>query len=269
MLLRPCTGSSTRCFAHTSSRANSRREPATATRPLADALKVGRNTVIAAYQQLLIEGYLESRSGSGTWVADVMEHAPAVKAPSARGAPSRFSRRGATILKQPQFGRRPHKINFQPGFPEVETFPFSTWARLLAHHARSRSEELLSYYHFAGHPALRDAIAGYVGMARGVDCCSEQVIVVTGAQAALDLLARTLMDDGDVAWMEEPGYIGARTALLAGGARLAPLRVGPNGWAISSPELPHPRNYLPDAVLPVAVGLDHAPGRAAAAARHR
>ena len=67
-------------------------------------------------------------------------------------------------------------------------------------------------------------------MARGVDCCPEQVIVVTGAQAALDLLARALIDDGDVAWMEEPGYIGARTALLAGGARLASLRVGAKGW---------------------------------------
>jgi GntR family transcriptional regulator / MocR family aminotransferase len=141
--------------------------------------------VIAAYEQLLMEGYLKSHSGSGTWVADVMQQSPAVTEPSARGLPSKFSRRGAMIAKQPQFGRRPHKINFKPGFPEVDAFPFPTWARLLVQHARSRSEELLSYYHFAGNPALREAIAEYVDMARGVDCRPEQVIVVTGAQAAL------------------------------------------------------------------------------------
>ena len=79
-------------------------------------------------------------------------------------------------------------------------------------------------------------------VARGVDCRAEQVIVVTGAQAALDLVcARSLMDEGDVAWMEEPGYIGARAALSSSGARLAPLRVGPRGWALGDPDLPPPR----------------------------
>lgn len=212
-----------------------------ATRALADLAEVGRNTVIAAYEQLLIEGYVEARSGSGTWVADVMRRCATAEAPGPPAPGSRFSRRGETIAGQPQFGRRPHKINFQPGFPEVDTFPFSTWARLLAQNARSRSDDLLSYYHFAGHPALREAIAEYLGVARGVDCRAEQVIVVTGAQAALDLLARTLMDEGDVAWMEEPGYIGARAALLSSGARLAPLRVGTAGWALGDPALPPPR----------------------------
>ncbi len=212
-----------------------------ATRALADLAEVGRNTVIAAYEQLLIEGYVEARSGSGTWVADVMHRCATAEAPGPPAPCSRFSRRGETIAGQPQFGRRPHKINFQPGFPEVDTFPFSTWARLLAQNARSRSDDLLSYYHFAGHPALREAIAEYLGVARGVDCRAEQVIVVTGAQAALDLLARTLMDEGDVAWMEEPGYIGARAALLSSGARLAPLRVGTAGWALGDPALPPPR----------------------------
>ena len=212
-----------------------------ATRTLADALEVGRNTVITAYDQLLTEGYLEARSGSGTWVAEIMEQSPEPAEPRASPAHSRFSRRGNAIASQPQFGRRQHKINFHPGFPEIETFPFSTWARLLAQNARSRSEDLLGYYHYAGHQGLREAIAEYVGMARGVDCKPEQVIVVTGAQAALDLLARTLMDDGDVAWMEEPGYLGARTALLAGGARLAPLRVSERGWGLNDPTLPPPR----------------------------
>ena len=72
-----------------------------ATRTLAEALKVGRNTVIVAYEQLLIEGYLEARSGSGTWVAEIMQHSPAVTEPGGRAAPSKFSRRGATISSNP------------------------------------------------------------------------------------------------------------------------------------------------------------------------
>ena len=84
-----------------------------ATRSLAAALQVGRNTVIAAYEQLLIEGYLEARSGSGTWVAEILRQSPAVTEPDAHGAPSKFSRRGATIRDQPQFGRRPHKIKIR------------------------------------------------------------------------------------------------------------------------------------------------------------
>ena len=104
-----------------------------------------------------------------------------------------------------------------------------------ARNARSRGEDLLGYNHFAGHPQLREAIAEYLGVARGVDCRPEQVIVVTGAQAALDLSRASLMDDGDVAWMEEPGYIGARSAFLAGGARLAPLRVSREGWGSAIP----------------------------------
>ena len=84
-------------------------------------------------------------------------------------------------------------------------------------------------------------IAEYLGIARGVECTAEQVVVVTGAQAALDLIGRILMDEGDDVWMEEPGYLGARGAMLAGGARLWPLRVSRTGWNLDDPDLPPPR----------------------------
>jgi GntR family transcriptional regulator/MocR family aminotransferase len=213
-----------------------------ATRAVAESLGIGRNTVIAAYDQLLTEGYLETRPGSGTWVADIMRRAHPATQGSENAVFARISRRGAAIAGQPGFRRPlPHKINFHPGYPETETFPFSIWARLLAKHARSRTDDMLDYRQYAGYPRLRESIAEYVGVARGVDCSAAQVIVVTGAQAALDILARTLMDAGELAWMEEPGYFGARTALLASGAQLAPLRVSNHGWAISDPTLPAPR----------------------------
>jgi GntR family transcriptional regulator/MocR family aminotransferase len=99
----------------------------------------------------------------------------------------------------------------------------------------------LGYYCYAGHPSLREAVAKYLGIARGVDCSPEQVVVVTGAQAALDLVARILLDQGDTVWMEEPGYLGARSALLGSGARLGPLRVTRQGWEFGDGGLSPPR----------------------------
>jgi GntR family transcriptional regulator/MocR family aminotransferase len=209
-----------------------------ATRTLAEQLGVGRNTVIAAYEQLLAEGYLEARRGSGTRVAPLPRPAPRAGRPEP--APGRLSRRGRLIASLPQPASHPGAVNLQPGYPEASLFPTASWARLLARNAQKRSADLLRYQHFAGHPRLRQAIARYVAVARGVACSPQRVIVVTGAQAALDLVARILLDDGDVAWMEEPGYLGARSALLGGGARLAPLRVGRQGWSLGA-GLPPPR----------------------------
>jgi GntR family transcriptional regulator/MocR family aminotransferase len=107
--------------------------------------------------------------------------------------------------------------------------------------SRSRDESLLGYLNFAGHPGLRATIASNISVSRGIDCAPEQVIVVTGAQAALDLVSRVLMDEGDHVWMEEPGYLGAKSAFLAAGAKLAPLKVDRRGWNLSDLDLPSPR----------------------------
>ncbi len=212
-----------------------------ATRDLAKQLGVGRNTIVAAYDQLLAEGYLEARAGSCTRVAQL----PAARGSSSSartGVPScGLSRRGKQIADLPQPHRSRGVINLYPGVPETATFPFSVWAKLLARSARKNDDDIVGIHDYAGHPRLRTAIAQYLGTARGVACEAEQVIVVTGAQAALDLVSRILVDDGDWAWMEEPGYRGARTALLGGGARLAPLRVSRAGWRLDAPDLPKPR----------------------------
>jgi GntR family transcriptional regulator/MocR family aminotransferase len=125
--------------------------------------------------------------------------------------------------------------------PESATFPFGVWAKLLARNARKRTEDILGYQQFAGHPRLREAIAGYLALARGVRCLPEQVIVVTGAQAGLDLASRVLLDADDDVWMEEPGYLGARSALVGCGARVWPLRVDREGWRLNDARLPRPR----------------------------
>ena len=82
-----------------------------------------------------------------------------------------------------------------------------------------------------GHPALKEAIAGYLFSACGVRCRPEQIVVTTGAHAAFDLLARLLLDPGDTVWMEEPGYYGAKAAFTVAGARILPIPVEQErGW---------------------------------------
>jgi GntR family transcriptional regulator/MocR family aminotransferase len=208
-------------------------------RALAQQLGVGRNTVLEAYGQLLAEGYIKAEAGAGTWTA----FKPSVPPPArhAQRTQPRISRRGELLARDPQPIRSPNKVNVQPGFPETAMFPSETWSRLLSRNARQRSGDMIGYYDYAGHDALREAIAAYVGVARGVDCGPEQVIVVTGAQAALDLISRVVLDDGDRVWMEDPGYLGARSALAASGAELTPLKVDRNGWRLDDPSLLPPR----------------------------
>ncbi|TGQ69916.1 PLP-dependent aminotransferase family protein [Mesorhizobium sp. M00.F.Ca.ET.186.01.1.1] len=211
------------------------------TRSLAEDLKVGRNTVIAAYDQLLAEGFIEARAGSGTWVAPIQRDRPRASLRPRLGMPQKLSRRGQTIVNGPQPPRNAGVINFHPGVPETASFPFSIWSSLLVRNARSRDENLLGYISFAGHPGLRQAIASTISLSRGINCTADQVIIVTGAQAALDLVSRVLMDEGDHVWMEEPGYLGAKSAFLASGAKLAPLKVDRRGWHLADPDLPPPR----------------------------
>ena len=212
-----------------------------ATRCLAQQLGVGRNTVIAAYEQLFAEGYVEARAGSGTWVVHLPRRPAAPRHRRAASHAAQLSRRGELIASRGQPQRTPATINLHPGVTETATFPFSIWARLLARNARRRDDDIIGIHAFAGHAGLRQAIAEYLRVARGIDCNAEQVIVVTGAQAALDLAARILADEGEPAWMEEPGYLGARSALVGSGALLVPLRVNRQGWGLHKPPLPPPR----------------------------
>ena len=193
-----------------------------ATRELAKQLGVGRNTIVAAYDQLMAEGFVEAHTGSCTRVAELLaspKRAGARRASDSGG----LSRRGALIAVFPSRIARPARSPSIPALPRPRRFPFAAWARMLARNARSLDDSVIGIHDFAGHPRFRKAIANYLGAARGIDCAPEQVIAVTGAQAALDLAARILIDDGDWAWMEEPGYRGARSALLGCGARSRPL----------------------------------------------
>jgi GntR family transcriptional regulator/MocR family aminotransferase len=118
---------------------------------------------------------------------------------------------------------------FRTGVPALDAFPWALWARLTARRLRTSAPSLADYGMPAGYAPLRAAIAAHVGAARGAACAPEQVIVTSGAQQGLELAARLLLDPGDAAWIEDPGYLGARAALASAGARLVPVPLDAEG----------------------------------------
>lgn len=208
-------------------------------RILAVDLGVGRNTVLSAYEQLAAEGYLEGQVGAGTKVASVLPDRllevgrPRTDSRAAKPeAAAKLSRRGETIASvkrtAPRYERGQGRA-FQHGLPAIDQFPAALWSRFLARRARDPRNGLFGYETGEGFRPLREAIAAHAGAARGVVCTADQVIVTTGAQAALDLAARMVIDPGDDVWIEEPGYLGARGAFLGAGAELVPVPVDGEG----------------------------------------
>lgn len=211
------------------------------TRALAAELGVSRNTVMGAFLQLLAEGYLVGRVGSGTYVADSLPEdllraqAKKSRAPGPGQAGRRLSARGEALAATLTSTTRDRGVPraFRPGVPALDEFPTRVWGRLAGKVWRSPPRALLGYGDPAGYRPLREEISAYLGAARAVRCAWEQVIVVSGSQQALDLAARVLLDPGDAAWVEDPGYAGARGALTAAGARIVPVPVDGEGLRVS------------------------------------
>lgn len=215
------------------------------TRGLADGLNISRNTVLNAYRQLLDEGYLEGRGGSGTYVAAVLPEtlltvsgSGLALSNSAEGISATdpvLSQRAAAQNRVPfrlSAGKRAHPFLAQG--PGLDVFPYKLWSRLVIRAARRRPETHFGYQDPSGYQPLREAIAAHVAVSRQVHCTPEQVMIVPGAQAALDLAARMLVNEGDLVWIEDPGYSGARGAFLGAGARLIPVPVDEEGLVVKA-----------------------------------
>jgi len=208
-----------------------------ATRALAADAGISRNTVAGAFDQLLAEGYLEGKVGSGTYVArslpEDLLRARRPASPVRKLEPAGdLSRRGRMLAAIPFSAARRGIATaraFRPGVPALDEFPRVLWARLAARLLRHAPDAILTYGEPAGYRPLRQAIAGYLRAARGVRCSAEQVIVTAGSQQALDLAVRLLLDPGDTAWVEDPGYLGARGAFRAAGIRTVPIPVDHEG----------------------------------------
>ncbi len=213
-----------------------------ASRTLSDELCVSRNTVLNAYEQLLAEGYLEGKVGAGTFVTRTLpERALLVRGNAVPNGISPvgagdLSRRGAVLANTPAWVVRatPTPKPFLPGVPAIDTLPFKIWANLSARHWRRSTSEHLGYGDPAGYRPLREAIAAHLGTARAVVCEADQVIIVAGTQQGLDLASRKAPRPGrPPAWIEDPGFVGARGALIGAGARLIPVPVDEEGIVVS------------------------------------
>lgn len=202
-------------------------------RQFASALGIGRNTVLTVYDQLIAEGYLVARRGAGTRVAALKLPVGRGRRPGGAVAP-RLSARGRSLNGAGGLRELNGGIAFAVGFLPVDTFPRSTWNRILAKHARNTdlNRFTLTENWTAGSPRLREAIASYLGVSRGVSCEKDNVFIVPSAQAAFDLCARLLADAGDAVWFEEPGYSGARSAFEANGLDLVPIPVDESGLVV-------------------------------------
>ncbi len=210
------------------------------TRDMAELLGVSRNTVLDAVGQLMAEGYLEAKQGSGTYVTghlpDELLRVNGSAAPKIGSLKRTVSRRGE-LLASMEFTPRRHtnpKYVFTIGMPAVDQFPFDVWSRLMARHYRHGSLPLFDYNlaEPAGYPPLREAIAAYLKTARAMECDPEQVIICNGSQQALFIASQVLLDVGDKAWIEDPGYLGARWALQSAGAQVIPVSVDMDGLLV-------------------------------------
>jgi len=211
------------------------------TRVLATELAVSRTTVITAFEQLFAEGYLEARVGSGTFVASTlpeeMLHAHAQQVPlQPMKKPPRLSQRIQQMVRSPlvPYFQAPPSRAFQPGLPALDAFPFEVWSKLAARRYQHPPFELLTYGDPAGYCPLREAIAQYLTTSRAVRCQPEQVLIVAGAQQAIDLTARTLLDEGDMVWVEDPGYPRARGILLGAGVKIISVPLDQEGLNVEA-----------------------------------
>ena len=218
-------------------------------RDLAQDLNLSRNTVVAAINQLSVEGYLESRVGSGTYVNDNVPrvNAGAAARPHARGAPNpapgRLSARGqalATTFCATQLEVQP----FTPGIADFSAFPLTLWQRLQNKHWRMTYPDMLDYNDSGGYAPLRRAIADYLRVFRSVQLDADQVIVTTGTQQSLELCARLLADHGDTVWVEDPAYWGAAKAFMATGLAIHPVPVDDEGIHPGAADNAHPPKLI-------------------------
>jgi GntR family transcriptional regulator / MocR family aminotransferase len=215
-----------------------RGERVPSSRAFAATYGVARVTVTAAYDQLLAEGYFETKHGSGTFVSsDLPDEVlrPIRVATSASDGTHRirlsgYGSRLGDIQRLPASSR---PLNLSNVSPDLASFPFPLWRRLVSRHLRRAPPAVFNQgAQPCGHDALRQAIAIHLARSRAVRCSAEQVIIVNGSQQALDLCARLLLDPGAEAAVEEPGYPGARQLFLAHGASLRTLPVTDAGASI-------------------------------------
>jgi GntR family transcriptional regulator / MocR family aminotransferase len=213
------------------------------TRDLADSMNVSRFTVIRSYEELSAQGYIQTTSGSGTFVnKEIPGHLDDVKnrelereqvehiLPTA--ALSVYGERVMTCEEiEDAHVELFAELNY--GAPTVDQLPLTRWKEMLYRATRYQDGNMLAYHSDPfGYMPLREAICNYLIRSRSVNCTPDRVAIFSGAQGALDLMGRLLIDNGDAVALENPGFPGARRSMLTHGAEIIPIPVDGQGMIV-------------------------------------
>ncbi|GCB04805.1 PLP-dependent aminotransferase family protein [Ralstonia sp. SET104] len=212
------------------------------TRDLALQIGVSRKTTLDVFERLIAEGYLRSRAGSGTFVAEATgglrartpAASPAAQLASPAPAVRTFDTSWNTMPAVLPMPRTNVVYDFVGGVTEKRLFPFDVWRRCVAHALRQQARGRGGYHDPAGDEALRLAISRYLAFSRAVVCAWADIVVTHGAQQAINLIARVLVRPGDTVAVEDPGYPPARIALQALGANVVPVPVDAEGLIVDA-----------------------------------
>ncbi|MFL6547544.1 MAG: PLP-dependent aminotransferase family protein [Povalibacter sp.] len=210
------------------------------TRLLAEELKISRIPVVGAYEELLSEGYFESRTGSGTFVSSSLPEKLLLSESNSKGSEAEraklrpISERSAALSSLDNSPWLRGKGAFTIAQHAYDQFPIQVWSRLVAREARNLRVTSLQYGLTGGRMDLRETMATYLRSSRGVRCEPAQILIVNGSQQALQIAALALLDPGDRVWMEDPGYWLAQRVFALNGARLVPVPVDNEGIDIAA-----------------------------------
>lgn len=199
------------------------------TRTLSIELAVARGTVESAYSMLLGEGVFLSKGQAGTFVSSPYAFNQKIKQPPT----NKTGDKQAIASKNQEQNLTRYSHIFLPGSPAYDAFPRKIWSRLGANRLRGLSSNDMAHKSPLGYLPLRQSIATYLRLSRGVVCDPAQVFITGGYQSALDFISKALRLNGEEVWMEDPGYVFATTLLTDIGAKLVRVPVDQDGLIVS------------------------------------
>lgn len=221
-------------------------------RALSEMMAVSRNTVLAGMDRLVDEGYLYTKAGSGTYVSAFLPerlslHHESIQSTQRKklNAPA-LSEALQTLAPKWHNVQKTAKENrvFSIGVGCVDLFPQQVWGRILGRVWRQPANTLAKYGSEMGHLPLREALVHYMQSTRGLNCQSEQIMIVNGTQQAINLTAKVLLNRGDEVLFDEPGYDCARDTLEGYGAVIRTVNSDVEGMMISAAMKDHPNVKL-------------------------
>lgn len=205
------------------------------TRELAGRLSVSRTTVTVAYDRLSAAGFVKTRIGAGTFVSDGVKVGADNGRPTRRLQPESLQPRevwkSVPLLKPFE---EPARYDFRSGIPDGTLFPYQRWRRLVSNELKRRDRLVGIYADPAGDDDLREAVARHIGVSRGIEASAEDIVITSGTQQALDLLAKVLVEPGATVALEDPCYSPSRWLFRSHGIRTAGIPVDGDGLIVDA-----------------------------------